>query len=93
MSLIRVDGDSMEPTLMDGDLVLVDRGRNFVDPAGGIYAITIDDESAVKRLQPIFPSSRMRIISDNPVYPPIEADPDQIRISGKVIWFGRELER
>jgi len=51
MSLIRVIGDSMEPTLVSGDLILIDRGRNYVDPHGGIYAIVENDEIAVKRLQ------------------------------------------
>ncbi len=36
---------------------------------------------------------KLRIISDNKQYEPIEATPDQVRINGKVIWFGRDLER
>ncbi len=93
MSLIRVRGDSMEPTFLSGDLVMVDHSRNYVDPQGGIYAIAIDGEIAVKRIQVMFPSKRLRIISDNDRYESIEVDPDQVIINGKILWFGREIER
>lgn len=93
MSLIKVDGDSMEPTLMAGDLVLVNHSRTVVTPQGGIYAISLDGEIMIKRIQIIFPQNRLRIISDNPRYEPIEADPDQVRVNGRVIWYGREIER
>jgi phage repressor protein C with HTH and peptisase S24 domain len=51
MSLIRVDGDSTEPTLLSGDLILVDHGRNYLDPHGGLYAISIDHSLMIKRVQ------------------------------------------
>jgi len=93
MSLIRVSGDSMEPTLNSGDIVLVDHNRNYIDPQGGIYAIAMDDIIMIKRLQVIYPSKKVRIISDNVKYEPLEAESEQIIINGKVIWFGREIER
>ena len=93
MSMIRVRGDSMEPTLQSGDLALVDHGRNYVDPQGGIYAIAIDHTIMIKRLQVLHPSKTIRVISDNGRYEPIETDLDRLRINGKVIWFGREIER
>jgi len=93
MSLIRVSGDSMEPTLYSGDIVLVDHNRNYIDPQGGIYAIAIDDIIMIKRLQMIYPAMKIRIISDNPRYETFELEPDRVVINGKVIWFGREIER
>ncbi len=94
MSLIRVTGDSMEPTLWSGDIVLVDHNRSFIDPQGGIYAIHVDGEIMIKRLQLIFTTKKLMIISDNKdKYQPIEAETEQIHINGKVIWFGREIER
>lgn len=92
MSLIRVSGDSMEPTLYSGDIVLVDHNRNYIDPQGGIYAIVINNIIMIKRLQ-LYLTKRLRIISDNKKYEPLEAEPEQIIINGKVIWFGREIER
>lgn len=93
MSLIKVSGDSMEPTLLAGDLVLVDHSRTTIAPHGGIYAISINQEIMIKRIQILFPQNKLRILSDNPHYEPIDADPDQVKINGKVIWFGREMER
>jgi len=93
MSLIKVSGDSMEPTLLAGDLVLVDHSRKTIEPRGGIYAIVLDDEIMIKRIQRLFPKNKLRILSDNTHHPPIEADPDQVKINGKVIWFGRDMER
>jgi phage repressor protein C with HTH and peptisase S24 domain len=83
----------MEPTLYSGDIVLVDHNRNYIDPQGGIYAIAMDDIIMIKRLQVIYPAKKIRIISDNPKYEHLEAEPEQVIINGKVIWFGREIER
>ena len=93
MSLIKVSGDSMEPTLLPDDLVLVDHSRATITLQGGIYAIAIGNAIMIKRIQVLFPQNKLRILSDNPHYEPIEADPDQVKINGKVIWFGREKER
>jgi phage repressor protein C with HTH and peptisase S24 domain len=93
MSLIKVVGDSMEPSLLSGDLVLVDHGRTRVDPQGGIYAIAIDHEIMIKRIQPVHYMGTLKIISDNKKYGPIEADADCVNINGKVIWFARDIER
>jgi phage repressor protein C with HTH and peptisase S24 domain len=93
MSLIRVSGDSMEPTLYSGDLVLIDHNRKHVDPQGGIYAITVGEDIMLKRLHLFYPLEKVKIISDNTRYEVIEASMDQITINGKVIWYARELER
>jgi phage repressor protein C with HTH and peptisase S24 domain len=92
MSLIRVDGDSMDPILLSGDLVLVDHGRNSISSRGGIYAIVIDDEIMIKRVQPVFPD-KILVLSDNKQYPPFEIARNEVAINGKVIWYARELER
>ncbi len=91
MALIKVDGDSMEPSLVSGDLVLVDRNRDYIDPQGGIYALALDDIIMIKRVQVI--ADGVRIISDNPKYEAFDVSSDRIRVNGKVVWFARELER
>lgn len=94
MSIIRVKGDSMEPTLQSGDLVLIDHNHNHLDPSGGIYAIAVNDHIMLKRIQ-FFPrQNRVKIISDNAARYEAEEHPaDEVNINGKVIWFGREIER
>lgn len=91
MSLIAVSGDSMEPTLMPRDIVLVNHDHNHLDPQGGIYAIALYDIILIKRLQVLYPSGKVRIISDNSKYASFELSLDEIKINGKVIWFGREI--
>jgi phage repressor protein C with HTH and peptisase S24 domain len=92
MSLIKVRGDSMEPTLLDGDLVMVDHGRNSIASQGGIYAISINDEIMIKRVMPVYPD-KLLVISDNKQYPPQEWAAENVRVNGKVIWYARDLER
>jgi len=91
MVLIKVSGDSMDPTLLNGDLVLIDRGRKYFEPQGGIYAIALDDTIMIKRVQLV--GDCVKVISDNKMYDPFEVKADQVKINGKVIWFARELER
>lgn len=88
-SAVRIDGDSMEPTLSEGDMVLVDHERR--DVAGdNIYVIRLDQHLYAKRLRWI-PGGMMEIISDNPLYPPMKVEPthlSDIDIIGKVIYHG-----
>lgn len=91
MVLIKVDGDSMEPSLLSGDVVLIDRNRNYIDPQGGIYALALDDIIMIKRVQVL--ADKIRIISDNPKYEAFDVPTDRVKVNGKVIWFARELER
>lgn len=92
LSMIRVQGDSMAPTLLDGDDILVDRS----DPSGrvrdGIYVLRRDDALLVKRLA-ISPSAgTVRIRSDNDAYPEWpECELRSIDVIGRVIWAGRRV--
>ncbi len=86
-----VDGDSMEPTLHDGEPVVFVKG--FVK-GDGIYVLAVNGELFVKRLE-FRILNRLRIISDNPKYPPTELGMDAlegVRILGKVvIWVHGEV--
>lgn len=90
LSAIRVEGDSMAPTLDDGDDIMVDRGDTRL--RDGIYVLRIDGVLNVKRLA-INPASRgVTIRSDNPAYPDWpDCDLSQVEIVGRVIWVGRRL--
>lgn len=95
MVLMRVSGDSMRPTIEDGDVVLLDTSERAVLPlAGKIYAVGVEDMIYLKRPQTI--PNKMLLLSDNAAYPPLEYDlrgdlADSIRIIGQVIWVCREL--
>ena len=93
LSVIRVEGDSMEPTLSDGDEVRVelsDTGQRLRD---GIYVIRSDDALVVKRVA-LGPQGRqISIVSDNQAYPSWhDVDRRSIHMIGRVLWFGRKVQ-
>lgn len=84
--IIDIIGDSMEPTLYAGDLVIVDTSKNY--PASdGLYVLRSGTELLVKRIQINPLDQSAAIISDNPKYKPIEAQNfSLISVIGKVIY-------
>ncbi|HEY9091514.1 S24 family peptidase [Parasphingorhabdus sp.] len=92
LSVVRVMGDSMEPTLSDGDDVLVDASDHGSRLRDGIYVIRVDDTLVVKRIALRPDSPFITIASDNPAYPTWDdVDRSTIHIAGRVLWFGRSL--
>ena len=89
LSLLQVSGESMLPTLADGDEILVDRGDATEDLRDGIYVIRLDDTLMVKRIA-VDSAGGFAIRSDNPAAA-AAIDPAAARIIGRVIWFGRSL--
>jgi phage repressor protein C with HTH and peptisase S24 domain len=89
--LFAVRGDSMDPTITDGDFVLIDRSQKKV-VVGNIYAFRIENAIMVKRLQPMG-DRRIKVMSDNKLYESYELDlgTGDIEIVGQIIWIGREL--
>src|SRR3954453_9883094 len=69
LSIVRVEGDSMAPTLNAGDDILVDLGDAGDRLRDGIYVLRIDDALVVKRLALNPLGRRVTIQSDNPAYP------------------------
>lgn len=91
LSLIRVAGDSMAPTLVNGDDIMVDRGAANLLVRDGIYVIRINDMLLVKRLARA-PAGCISVLSDNPVYPDwTDMDGKDVTIIGRVVWTGRRL--
>lgn len=92
--LIYVDGESMEPTLRAGDIILVDRRDGAAIPCDGIYVLRMDGALLVKRLQRL-PGRRIRVVSDNPAYAPIElslnSPGEDLAVIGRVVWSGHRL--
>ena len=88
-SVISVYGDSMEPTIHDGSVILVNRLANRRKP-GSIFAVRIDHELVVKRLQKI--EARWVLASDNPAYRPVAWPKETVSI-GEVVWTARDLPR
>jgi len=91
LAVITVHGDSMYPTLADGDTILVDLTQR-VAGRDGVYIIRFGEFVLVKRLL-IDPVRRLVTIScDNENYPPLSpVDPSDVDVAGRVIWVGRRL--
>jgi hypothetical protein len=69
LSIVRVEGDSMAPTLNAGDDILVDLGGAAERLRDGIYVLRIDEALVVKRLALNPMGRRVTVQSDNPAYP------------------------
>lgn len=92
LSIIRVEGDSMAPTLNSGDDILVDLGDCNERLRDGIYVLRADDALVVKRLA-LHPAGRRATVqSDNPAYPDWpDCGIDELNCIGRVIWAGRKI--
>jgi len=92
LSIIHVLGDSMEPTLSDGDEVLVDASDQSSRLRDGIYVLRADDALVIKRVTLKPGGRKITISSDNSAYPSWDdVDRSEIQVVGRVIWFGRAV--
>lgn len=86
-----VEGDSMAPTLLAGDHLLVDLSDRL-PPRDGLYAIENDAVPVVKRLSVNPATQRVAILSDNVAYPSFpDCQAASIGILGRIVWMGRPL--
>lgn len=87
LQIIEVRGDSMEPKLWEGDLILIDRSQK--DPKDGkAFVVRVWDEFVVKHVQ-IIGQSAISLHSANTLYPPRELpyplDDRDFQIIGQVV--------
>ncbi|KPA90634.1 putative transcriptional regulator [Pseudomonas asplenii] len=89
LAAVRVDGDSNEPILGDGDTVMVDLSRNVLQ-GEAFYVIRLDDLLYAKRLQRLYDGG-VKIISANSAYEAMTVPPGRLstlHIIGRVVWAG-----
>ncbi len=91
LAALIIDCDSMAPTLMAGDSILIDlAGRQTL--RDGIFVIASDSGPLVKRLSVHPITGRVAILADNPAYPDFpDCDPQTIKLIGRVVWVARSL--
>lgn len=92
LALISVKGDSMEPSLSNDDLILVDMRKNRVED-NAIYVLQLDGTLLVKRIQHKLDGS-LHVMSDNPRYEAEVVDVDraaELHVLGRVVWSGRRM--
>jgi hypothetical protein len=86
-------GESMRPTINDGDLMLVDVSPTAAQIVEGkVYVFSVGDDAFVKRLRKM--GDQVMMISDNrELFPDEQPVPQHqpMRIYGRVKWAGRSL--
>lgn len=92
MKIFEVTGDSMTPTLIDGDLIMINLTDKDVR-SGYIYLLRMEEELMVKRLENR-PGGVLLIRSDNPDYDDVpinKNDPSlDVEVFGRMVWSCRE---
>lgn len=92
MVVMAVSGDSMSPTIEDGDLVLIDQSQ--IEPVPGkIFAVSVEGMIYLKRVNA--KPGQLVMTSDNEDYEPLIVDTrgdlaDTVRIIGRAVWWARE---
>jgi phage repressor protein C with HTH and peptisase S24 domain len=93
--LIHVEGDSMEPDLRAGDIILVDH-TDTAARREGVYVIRMDNALLVKALQRL-PGGVIKVTSRNPAYDPFNVNAvdvessEDFSIIGRVVWACRRF--
>jgi len=90
LALISVTGDSMEPTLSSGDMVLVDVSERKIE-TNAIYVLQFLGALLVKRIQCRLDGTVV-VKSDNTIYEPEVVTGDmmnRLKVIGRVVWYGR----
>jgi len=87
------EGNSMEPDFRGGDQILVDtRRKSLAQP--GAFCIWDGDGHVVKFIEKVPDSDpqQIRLVSANDLYEPQIRLLDDVRIVGRVVWFGRRVQ-
>lgn len=90
LSIISVKGDSMEPSLKDDDIVMVDVSKRNLG-YDGMFVVRHMDVLKVKRLRLSPDRSTITLISDNQAYAPEVWPAEEIEVIGRVIWVGGKV--
>lgn len=88
LSIVLASGESMAPTIADGDEMLVDHSDRQIPDKGAIFAIRRAGTVMVKRLMRV--SGALHVVSDNPAYPPYDAS--AVEVIGRVVRLSRALK-
>lgn len=91
-TLVRVAGESMEPTLADGSIVLIDHRDKTAVSKAHIFAVREGEMLSVKRVERDAQNKVILLHSDNPTAPTrvIEAkNVGDFEIIGRVVWSAR----
>jgi phage repressor protein C with HTH and peptisase S24 domain len=91
--ILTANGDSMEPLIGDGDLVMVDQKKKEL--TDGIFAFVLNGMARVKRLNQTL-AGDLEVMSENPLYRTEALKKEELvsfQLIGKVVWCGHHFAR
>ncbi|WP_237559905.1 LexA family transcriptional regulator [Desulfohalovibrio reitneri] len=90
MAVMPMHGRHMEPSLVRGDLLLLDRSQTEIIP-GSVYAVAMGEEVVIKRLERL--PGELVLGNDNPDCEDVRVPypSDDLRVLARVVWSGRCL--
>lgn len=91
LHVLEVNGDSMEPALRSGDVIMVDQTQTEPHRRDGIYVLNRDGDLQVKRVSVHPVTGRLSLRSDNMAYESYsDIDPRELDVVGRVVWIARQ---
>lgn len=93
LGLVTCTGDSQNPTIPDGSLMLIDMTPDQQIRSGKFYVIVLDGDLLVKRVFRRADGS-VDLISDNPIYPKENVQAsylERLNIPGRVAWIFHDM--
>lgn len=92
VAILPIVGEAMEPTLCNGDEVMISRVRNQESVREGLYAIRGSSEIFVRRIAIDPTKNRLTVLTDHPAYPSWQGIQRKgVDIVGRVIWIGARV--
>ena len=92
VAILPIVGEAMEPTLRNGDEVMISRVRFQESVREGLYAIRGSSEIFVRRIAIDPTKNRLTVLTDHPAYPSWQGIQRKgVDIVGRVIWIGARV--
>jgi len=92
VAILPIVGEAMEPTLRNGDEVMISRVRFQESVREGLYAIRGSTEIFVRRIAIDPTKNRLTVLTDHPAYPSWQGiQRKAVDIVGRVIWIGARV--
>jgi phage repressor protein C with HTH and peptisase S24 domain len=86
-------GDSMEPTLLRSDLLMIDTSQQRIAQQDLVWALSYAGAGMIKRVrrQRSVDGDELVILSDNPSVPAQVVPAEDVHVVGRLIWIGRKM--
>ena len=92
VAILPIVGEAMQPTLQNGDEVMIHRLRSHDALHDGLYAVRGSSETFVRRIALDPTKNRISVLTDHPAYPSWNGvQRKAINVVGRVIWIGSQV--